>query len=637
MARLGEAYVRVRADLKDYDADLDKALQRSTDKFEKAFNANLGKRVGKDVAAGFSTEFDAQLREATRKFVEDFESEGTEAGRRGGGGARKGFNESMRGFPGSVFFEAVGGAITDGLSGLPPQIKAILGATVVSAIVPLGAVIASGLAAGVALGVVGLGATLASQFEVIDERAVTFGRKLRETLVESARPFIAPILEAFARLDSFIDSITDRFANTFTNAARFVEPLTLGVIALLDSASAGLDDFIANSDGLIDALTEGMVIFGEAINVTLDELGSLGEDGETALRDMLFAISDLLVFSARFLALLARMEGALRDVATGTDGLSIALKILLPPLALAGKFFGEVDAATFRAQRRLKEYDETTGEWVFTSESATKATKAETKALQDQAKAIDAAREAQFRSIDSTLSYMDALDNVTETLKENKGAFDFTTKAGREGVESVGRALREAEDRARDLFNEQKLTAEQAQELYRQEREEIYRNAEAQGVNKARIDEVFGAISNILNLPPAPNLFANIAGGALSAAEAARELRREINRGGFTPPSVGIGDPASVPGYAEGGIVDTQQLALIGEGNRREVVLPLSNPRRTRELAAQSGLMNVLGGDGASTVIVYVGNEQLDSRMYRVARSSSQAQARMMTQGPRTP
>lgn len=92
---------------------------------------------------------------------------------------------------------------------------------------------------------------------------------------------------------------------------------------------------------------------------------------------------------------------------------------------------------------------------------------------------------------------------------------------------------------------------------------------------------------------------------------------------------------SSIPGYADGGIIDKQQVAVVGEGNRREVVLPLTDPRRTRELAQQSGLMNVLGGDGASMVIVYIGNEQLDSRMYRVANRNSKDQARLMTQGPR--
>lgn len=635
MARLGEAYVRVRADLKDYDADLDKALKRSTDRFEKALNANLGKRVGKTIGEGVESELDASLRDATKRFADDFESKGGAAGRRGGRSARKGFDDGFDGFPGSIFFEAIGGAITDGLSGLPPQIKALLGATVVAASVPLAAGLTAALLAGTAAGVAGLGIALASQFDVVNDAGITLGRDLRETLVESSRPFIEPLLQAFARIDSFTDSIAGRLNNTFQNAAQFVEPLSLAVIGLLDSITAGIDDFAAENSGIVDALSEGIIVFGDALDQSLGILGNLGEDGEKALQDLLFAISDILVVSVRFLAFMTRTEGVIRDLATGTDDLARTLQFVSPLLLLLGLGFKDSDEAAAAANAALAGYADTTGRYEVAADGAVRATKAETKALNEQAKAIEAARDAQFKSIDVTLSYLDSLDNVTATLKENKGAFDFQSKAGREGIASVGEALRDAEARARQFAETGKLTSEQAQELYRQEREEIYRNATAQGVNKAAIDAVYGSVSELLGLPAVPNVFGSFTGGALSAAEAARELRREIRRGGFTPSSVGIGEAASVPGYADGTFSTRQHLAMISEGNQPEVVLPLNNPRRSRELAAQSGLMNVLGGDGASTVIVYVGNEQLDSRMYRVARNNSQAQARQMTQGPR--
>ena len=43
-----------------------------------------------------------------------------------------------------------------------------------------------------------------------------------------------------------------------------------------------------------------------------------------------------------------------------------------------------------------------------------------------------------------------------------------------------------------------------------------------------------------------------------------------------------------IMGYAEGGFVDTEQLAMVGEGNRPEVIIPLSKPDRARELLAQT-------------------------------------------------
>lgn len=633
MARLGEAYVRVRADLKDYDADLDKALKASTDKFEKALSASLGKRIGKDVGSGFSAEFDAALAASNRAFVADFERRSRDGGNRGGAEAGKGFVSAFLGAAKTVG-QSVGGLITDGLSGLPPQVRGIIGGVVIAASVPLIAGLTSALTAGIAAGVAGIGIALASQFDVVQEAGTKFAEQFRTTMVEAARPFIDPILQGFGRLEAFVTSISGRLENTFSNAAQFVEPLTSAIIAVLDQVTLGIDDLVANSGGLVDSLAEGFVIFGAAVEESLLILSDLGEDGEDALRDIFYAMGDILVFTTELLLFFTRLYGSMRDLAQSTTALGIAVKILLPPLALLKLGFDASDEATVTAKKSLGEYDAETGRFIRRQDGAVTATEAATRAIQEQARAVDQARDAQFRAIDSTLSYLDSLDNLTETLRENKGAFDFQSQGGREGIEAVGRALREAEDRARDAFVAQKLNAEQAQELYEQEREEIYRNAEAQGVSRARIDEVFNAISNVLNLPPVDDKFAKLAAGIAAAEQAARELRTEIARGGFTPPSVGSGPP-TFKGYAIGGIIDSPEFAMLGEGGNREVVLPLTNPSRTRELAQQSGLMNILGGDGASTVIVYVGNEKLDSRMYRVANRNSRDQARLMSQGPR--
>lgn len=60
------------------------------------------------------------------------------------------------------------------------------------------------------------------------------------------------------------------------------------------------------------------------------------------------------------------------------------------------------------------------------------------------------------------------------------------------------------------------------------------------------------------------------------------------------------GLPTAVRGllpFADGGIVDRPTLGLLGEAGR-EVVLPLTRPQRARQLADQSGLMDVLAGAG---------------------------------------
>jgi hypothetical protein len=52
------------------------------------------------------------------------------------------------------------------------------------------------------------------------------------------------------------------------------------------------------------------------------------------------------------------------------------------------------------------------------------------------------------------------------------------------------------------------------------------------------------------------------------------------------------------------------------------------------QLLSQTPLAGMLGG--GTNVAVFIGNEQLDSRMFRVAQGAQKQAARTMTQGPRT-
>ncbi|MYX39048.1 MULTISPECIES: hypothetical protein [unclassified Streptomyces] len=67
------------------------------------------------------------------------------------------------------------------------------------------------------------------------------------------------------------------------------------------------------------------------------------------------------------------------------------------------------------------------------------------------------------------------------------------------------------------------------------------------------------------------------------------------------------GLPASVrgliPGLANGGIVTGPTFAMLGEGSRPEVVIPLTKPKRARELAAKSGLLNLLAGPAQAATL----------------------------------
>lgn len=647
MARLGEAYVRVRADLRDYDRELDEALKRSTDKFEKSLNEQLGRRAGKHVADGLTSEIDDALKASGKKLGDEFEDAAEDAGKRGRDGLKRGFGGGGSGSLAASFFKGVGGILTDGLSGLPPQLKIAFGVGIIAATPVILAGVQGAVGAGIAAGVAGLGVALASQYEEVQTSGRLLGENLRNSLVGAAEPFVKPLIESMGRIDAFFESIQARLNSTFRNSATYLDPLTSGLLGFLDLVTEGLDSFAQNGDGYIDALADGMVFFGEAIREVVTDFGELDDEGGQALRDLLFAVADITVFIGDLVVLSTKLYSSFRDLSTGTEWWNTALKVLLPGLALGEVVFSDIDAATEGADEALKSYDKTSEEFIDTEGRSIRVTNAQTKALQEQADAINDLRDAQLDAIGSLVDYEETLDDLAKSARDNKGAFDFQSPGGRENIENYRKALMDAQKAATDLYLSGRLNEEQAQEYYRQLVEGATEAATKNGILKSSIDKIFGAISDVIGLPPVPDKFGIMAAAVAAATAKLRELNTEINRARFTPgstlpPPVGAssttapsGPGGGYSGHADGTFSNREHLAWISEGNTPEVVLPLNNPRRTRELAAQTGLMNILGGDGASITNVYIGNEQLDSRMFRVAQANSSAQARMLNNSPR--
>lgn len=81
---------------------------------------------------------------------------------------------------------------------------------------------------------------------------------------------------------------------------------------------------------------------------------------------------------------------------------------------------------------------------------------------------------------------------------------------------------------------------------------------------------------------------------------------RSINSGIGEIDALVPGSLPRLPQFERGGIVDSPTVALIGEKNKREVILPLTDPARANQLAQQSGLMDILKGGAQGATNVYV-------------------------------
>lgn len=148
------------------------------------------------------------------------------------------------------------------------------------------------------------------------------------------------------------------------------------------------------------------------------------------------------------------------------------------------------------------------------------------------------------------------------------------------------------------------------------------------------INHLIDALNKIpfINIPHIPSLGSptkfNLGGGSAAAAAAGGSGHGGGKRKGGTPSSGGKTPTAS----ADGNIFTRPSMTLIGEGNKPEVVIPLTKPGKARALADKTGLTNMLTGNRSmGDVYVFVGNEPVDARVERALDNTANDLAR----GPR--
>jgi hypothetical protein len=110
----------------------------------------------------------------------------------------------------------------------------------------------------------------------------------------------------------------------------------------------------------------------------------------------------------------------------------------------------------------------------------------------------------------------------------------------------------------------------------------------------------------------------------------------------ITGAASGIGNAFAIgaralPGFAVGGVVTRPTIAQVGEKGA-EAIVPLTNPKRAREVMEEAGLVSIAAGMGSSdgmTVVVYLGTEQITDILDSRVEKGLQRTARSITRGDR--
>jgi hypothetical protein len=602
MTVLGEAFIEVRSDLKPFIRDLDKEVKAAAERMEKTLQASISNGISGGAGG------------------RDGERLGEELGDGVGRGMKRQLGDKGKP-PWVQIAAALGSALDDGLSALPVEVKAGIVTGIVAALPFLSAAIAGATTAALGAGLAGLGTLLAFQYTQVEEAGLKLTDKLREELVGAAQPFVNVLRSSFQFLENRIEGLRPRLDRIFATASTFVGPLIEGLADAFDFITESFDNIGDDMKPFVKELANGFAIIGIAIGDSLEILASTGEEGVEGLRDLFFAAGQLIGGFARLVQILTEVYGVVRDI-------SLAVPYLVGPLAF---FFQASDEAA----TGVDEYGNATEGLTEKILGTVSATDRETKSLKEAAAAMDKARDSAFGLIDATLDYEESIDDLSDTLKENGRTFTAETEKGRENIRALGDAIKAAQADSEKRYAEGKLSAEEANALYRQEVDEILRIAKAHGISEEAIRGVYDEAIKLVNLPqPDTGWLNQIASGAnLTAAALERALKaaQRLNSG-----AGGVGGGPGPGGHLEfgdGAIVHAPVEATVGDGGS-EVIIPLTKPARAAQLMQMSGLDRMLQ-PANSMVQVFIGNEQLDPHVIRIVESNNTALGNSLAFGAR--
>lgn len=589
---LGRAFIEVHADTRPFARELGRELDRILKTVERTTVRQAGTSMGRTLS--------------------DEVGKGAERGGRNiGTRIAKGLQDSDVQGSFSQFATGIIDTIDDGISGLPTQIKAILG-TALIVLLPIAFAFGSGIAGAIVTGLVaGLAgvfvAVVGSQFEEVRDGAIDLVQDLRDIFLVGASQYIGPILDALATLRAGFLEIMPDLQLLFRDAAKLAEPLVDIFLNLLTSALPGISESFRNLEPSLIALGEAALIVGESIGLFFETI--TGND------DTARVIYDLAASFAFFIDILT---------VTINHGLNL-YGVLLDIADILGVIEGEEKAVTAftGAGNAADQFGRSVRGTIIPLE-------AQEKAIEENNKELKKYLDYQFDIIGGEIAFEQGIDDLTEALKRNGDTLKLTNQAGRDNANILL-------DLARNIIDTRNQTilmtgdVAAATARFNAQRAEIYAVGRQFKLTDKEIDAL---IASLLAVPPpvdtgvTPQTLARLA-LAIARVKTLSDLLKDLEAQAAIAAVVAAAAQSASrannePGPGAGG--RTAMSNLYGG--------PAFVPPVSQTAPLQTGRSGVEGQNRAA-INVYIGNKQLAAYSDEIIRVRYAATARELNYGNR--
>lgn len=596
---LGKAFIEVHADLSPFKKDLGKGIATMLKETQKA----VGKAVndGLDEAASKSSGKASKFR--APKIKPEIDTSGVDKDadmiqRKFGGAFRKSVSE----FTGQIT-EVLGSGATYNL------LTAGLITAGIIASPFLAGVIASAITLGIGLAGIGGGIALAFQDARIKSAASEMGDRVMAGLSNAGAVFLGPVKRALEILESAFGRFLPKLERGFAAIAPYVDNLALGVAGFLDALGPGLEDALAGSGPLVQVLADYLPVVGDALGYMFQTFAE-NAGARAALAGFFQLLTDAVIITTDAMSVLASAFGAF-----------ITWLNLLPPAIVPDSWEADIQEMA-DAMWTVPEPAAATSASIFKIGDAASGASSKAK---DLTASLDTFFGAQLAWVDANVNFEGSIDKVAESFKGANDSINAGSAKGREHITVVNDAIKAA-IRQRDAKIKETGSVAAGNAVYATSIERLRGVLKNAGLTKGEIEKLIGAYDDI---PPGVSTEVSVPGLATALTQA-QMLNYELNQIQHDKLSRGRSNgDGHAGGYAEGGVVRQEQLAWVGEGNRPEAIIPLSNPGRAAEVMAEAGLLGM--GGGTIIVQMVLDGKVIDERIVR----ANQSTARQLGQQPR--
>src|SRR5574341_1070029 len=579
---LGAAFITVNADLRPFAKELNRQVPlilREAEKAAKDASSKTFGNAGKEGAKSFDRSF-KQNSQGKRTFTS--------------------------------ITASLAEALDDGISALPAEVKAAIIIGIVASLPVIGALLTGAISAALIGGFAGLGFLLAFQFEEVREQGTSLLTELRNLLVGAGESFVQPVLDALDSIRTRFGALEPAFRRLFATAAKFIDPVVDALLSFVEAALPGLEQALINLEPLLPTLITGATLLGQAIGAALETI-TASEGAEESLETLFGVLIGIVIATASLIRTFTDLYHILLQIASVT---SLGL-------------FNEPTEATIRMKDAATELIVVQGRVIAATKSEERAFKEQEKAVKAAKKAVDDYVNAQMAFVHAEIDFERALDDLSEAVKQNGKSLDITGEKGRKVTEAILKGVQAARRERDEAIASGRFSEAEAEALYQKELARLRKRATDLGITKKAYDDLLASVAAANKTP----LDLTLSPGTKAQIKIIQDLIEKylvlFRFKNAAPSSFATSGGRSQPTeLAEGGIVSSPTVALVGEAGP-EAVVPLTNPQRAAQVMAEAGI-------GGGDTYVFIGNEQLDSRMIRVARGSQRKQAQRLYAGTRS-